>query len=111
MIVNLQIRHGFSRIHTDQDLSNRSIRKIRADPWPGVHKSAPYKISPVHIGFARKLLAGGAWMPGCPVYKPLCMSELWPGAAISPVGIHRALVQCERGKMPSGMGGKQSFEF
>jgi hypothetical protein len=67
-----------------------------------MHKSAPYKISPVHIAFARKLLTAGASLRCHEVRKSIYNSELAENPRISTVGIFRALVQCEREKSPSG---------
>ena len=66
-----------------------------------LHKSAPYKISSVHIAFARKLLAMAPVVDAMNHVSPYTISMLAASPAISTVGIFRALVQCERGEKPS----------
>src|SRR6266850_1080392 len=77
-----------------------------------MHKSAPYKISSVHIAFARKSVTAGAMRLTHMLRNSLLINNLALCWLISSVGMHRALVQCERGLGPSpnGMSGAQGLE-
>ncbi len=69
-----------------------------------MHKSAPYKISSVHIAFARRSVTAGAMRLTHMLRNSLLINKLAPCWSISTVGMHRALVQCERGLGPSPNG-------
>src|SRR5678816_65518 len=85
--------------------------KLFRPSFPHMHKSAPYKISPVHVS----PLHESCW-PRAPASSnrrsnPIIMNTLGEGTVISTVGTFRALVQCEREKGPPRLTASTEFRI